>query len=261
MTIKFDRNSFKKTITSINKPVLYIDRIVFLTDDKNWINRLFSASLIIKFACIDSNKRERKTHQEPLVFSAFITAYHRQPVMEVNRLFSFEDTINITDDNACNHWKTTIELNNLTIGQNELLEISITDKELTLKRIKDWQKRVKNLYAEIKHWLPSQCEVKDGAPTSMFEEMMQIFNINPVNIETIDLFKGNKFLMSFKPKGLWIIGANGRIDIISRKGSFILLDNAVQFNVPQWHIYTLSGKQIGKPFIETEFLKLIDLLQ
>jgi hypothetical protein len=261
MTIKFNQKTNRKTTFSKDKPILYINKVIFLTDDKNWINRLLNSSLIIKFACIDSNNKDRKSHQEPLILSAFITAYHRQPVMEINRRFSFEDTIKITDDSTCTKWKTTIELNNLTLKQNEIIEVIITDKKHILKRIKDWRDRIENLYSGIKQWLPAHYEIRDGTPTSMYEELMQVFSIASVQLDTIDIFEGNNFIMSFKPKGLWIIGANGRVEIISKTGNFILVDKSDQFDIPQWQIYTSKGTQTGTPFDQFEFLKLIDLLQ
>ena len=58
-----------------------------------------------------------------------------------------------------------------------------------------------------------------------------------------------------------MIGANGRIDIISRIGNFILIDTADQFQTPNWHIYTATDKKNGKPFNQTELFNLLNLLQ
>src|SRR5688572_3648591 len=113
MAINFDRNSLKQTTTSSTKPILFINKIVFRTADINWVHRLFSSSLIIRFSCIGENGKIKKSSEEPLDFAAFITPYHKQAVMEVNRLFYFTDMFKLTDDKECHHWETSIELEGL----------------------------------------------------------------------------------------------------------------------------------------------------
>lgn len=261
--IKFDHNKLKKTTTSVDKPVLHINKIILITTDKEWASRLFGASLSVKFACIDKNKKETKTSLDHLSLGTLITPYHKQPVLELNQQFSFVDKFNFTKDDECTQWKTTIELNNLSLEKNESLEVSIIDSSHIQKRIKDWKKRVADLYKETKKWLGDvpQYNIKIGQPTPMYEELMQSFNIQPTETDTADIFKENKILISFKPKGLWMIGANGRIDIISQAGNYILVDIAEQFQEPQWHIYTATDRRTGKPFTKKELLNLISSFQ
>src|SRR5690606_14447120 len=92
MTITFDNSKAKQTNTSVVKPVLHINKITFNTKDKNWVSRLVGTSITIKFACVDKDKKERKTSQEQLSFSAFITPYHIRPDLLVDKQFSFEDS-------------------------------------------------------------------------------------------------------------------------------------------------------------------------
>jgi len=95
----------------------------------------------------------------------------------------------------------------------------------------------------------------------MYEELMQSFKIQPTEVDTADILKGKKIVLSFKPKGLWMIGANGRIDIISRVGNYILIDTADQFETPNWHIFIATDRQNGRPFNQAELFNLINLLQ
>lgn len=263
-TIKFDNTTTKKTTTSADKPVLNISKIVFDTNDKNWVQRLFNSMLTIKFACIGSDKKEKKTFQQQISISSYITPYHKQAILEPNLWLTFEESFNITKDSDCDHWKTTLELSNLSFSNpNEALQILLIDKDHIVKQIVDWKKRVNNLYKESKNWLKERPDlsVTNGNPTAMYEGLMQSFQIQPTEVDTADILKGKKIVLSFKPKGLWMIGANGRIDIISRVGNYILIDTAEQFETPNWHIFLATAKQNGRPFNQAELFNLINLLQ
>jgi len=137
------------------------------------------------------------------------------------------------------------------------------DKDHIIKRIADWKKRVSNLYKETKSWIKAKPDlsITIGNPTPMYEGMMQSFQIKPTEVDTADILKGKKFVLSFKPKGLWMIGANGRIDIISRAGNYILIDTSDQFGTPNWHIFRADDRQNGRPFNQAELFNLINLLQ
>lgn len=263
-TIKFDNKTLKKTTSSADKPILNISKIIFVTDDKNWVQRLSNSVLTIRFSCIGPDKKEKKTFQRQISISSYITPYHRQAVLESNLWLTFEESFNITNDSECDHWKTTIELSNLSFSNpNEALQISLMDKDYIVKRILDWKKRVNNLYKESKNWIKERPELSItlGNPTPMFEELMQSFQIKPTEVDTADILKEKKIVLSFKPKGLWMIGANGRVDIISRVGNFNLIDKADQFEKPNWHIFSPTDRQNGKPFNKAELFKLINLVQ
>lgn len=92
---------------------------------------------------------------------------------------------------------------------------------------------------------------------TMHEELMEEFGLPPESIDTADIYKDGRLLASFKPKGLWIIGANGRIDLLTSKGSYILVDGAEQFQPPKWLIYSPEDKRNGKPFDKSSLLKIL----
>ena len=58
-----------------------------------------------------------------------------------------------------------------------------------------------------------------------------------------------------------MIGANGRIDIISQVGNYILIDNSEEFESPNWRISKASDRQNEKSFNKLELFNLINLLQ
>ena len=146
---------------------------------------------------------------------------------------------------------------------NESIEITLIDKDHILKRIADWKKRVNNLYKETKSWIKANpnLSIIIGKPTPMYELFMESFQIRQTEIETADILKGKRIILSFKPKGLWMIGANGRIDIISQVGNYILIDNSEEFEAPNWQISKASDRKNEKPFNKLELFNLINLLQ
>ena len=82
-------------------------------------------------------------------------------------------------------------------------------------RVKDWIKRLNDLKATIQGWLPSGAAIVDLSPTPMHEEMMKRFRVPEAKMPTFEIHMGPKRIMRVQPKGLWIIGANGRVDLIT----------------------------------------------
>ena len=133
----------------------------------------------------------------------------------------------------------------------------IINAEHINKRIIDWKKRISDLYSDISLWLEnSEYTVRKGHNLIMFEELMFQFNIPATEIETLDILRGRVFVMSIKPKGLWIIGANGRIDLTSITKNVILVDTANQFEKPKWKLYE-ANKTKGIEFNSEALFNLL----
>jgi len=131
------------------------------------------------------------------------------------------------------------------------------DKQQVEKRVRDWKKRVADLYSTIKLWLKdSKYSLKPGPKLTMYEELMSQFNIPATEVDTADIYKDKSFILTIKPKGLWVIGANGRIDILSTKGNYMLVDYAKQFETPQWKLFN-GDKKNGVEFNEQTFIQLL----
>lgn len=132
------------------------------------------------------------------------------------------------------------------------------DKQHVVKRVDDWKKRVSELYSTIELWLKSSdCYIKRGSKLKMYEELMSEFNVRATDIETADIYKDNKIVLTLKPKGLWIVGANGRIDLLSTKGNYMLVDFAEQFESPHWKLFN-GDKKNGVEFTKQSFFQLLN---
>ncbi len=132
------------------------------------------------------------------------------------------------------------------------------DKQHVVKRVGDWKKRVSDLYSTIELWLESSdYYIKRGSKLKMYEELMSEFNVRATDIETSDIYKDNKIVLTLKPKGLWIVGVNGRIDLLSTKGNYMLVDFAEQFEPPHWKLFN-GDKKNGVEFTKQSFFQLLN---
>lgn len=255
--IVFSNRKYADKRTYNSRPVFYVGQITIVTTDLNWVSRLFSSIIKIRISGLDKNNNETKSSEEPLSFAQYIEPSPGYPYLKVNRYFKIQDLIRNNPDRTVK-WVVTVTLENLTLNQNESIIINFIDRAYIEERIEDWNNRIKKLYKQIEGWIKDKpgISIKKGAPASMFEELMMNFDIPAGQMETINIFNKDGITASIKPKGLWIVGANGGIDINSLKGSFVIVDHAQVFEEPQWTLYA-SKDNTKVPFSKTEFLKII----
>jgi hypothetical protein len=136
---------------------------------------------------------------------------------------------------------------------------STFDRSFVVDRIADWVKRIDNVYANVEDWTAGRGVSIDKSRTIlMSEELMQKFAVPDRELPILDLNKDGKSLLSFVPVGLWILGSNGQIDIISERGTTLLLDKARSPDPPNWSILRDKTKQTFEPWSSEAFKKLFD---
>ena len=116
----------------------------------------------------------------------------------------------------------------------------VTDEKVDARyinrRVDDWEKRVKNLYTKISEWLPDGWTTQQGELVCMHEEMMRRFKVAARQIPTLLLVNGSENRARLEPRGLWIIGANGRIDMKFGSCHYLIVDVAGSFEAPNWQV-------------------------
>jgi hypothetical protein len=121
-----------------------------------------------------------------------------------------------------------------------------TDGELTqdhvVRRVDDWAHRIDDLYALIESWLPTPYRVRTRRHVAMHEELMVKYGVPARNLPVLEIFDGDRLLLSIEPRGLWIIGANGRLDVKRPREPYIIVDDAENFAEPRWRIAPLSAR-------------------
>lgn len=113
-------------------------------------------------------------------------------------------------------------------------------------RVHDWLTRLNGFFRENSQWAQSQGWTIDlSGRVPMHEHLMQKFRVSAAQqpVLRIDSPQGGYAL--FKPKGLWVIGANGRIDLYTGKGAFVIIDQAEKFEPPKWRLFRSENKREG----------------
>lgn len=135
-------------------------------------------------------------------------------------------------------------------------EAEITPEHVTA-RVDDWLRRLDTLFRTIKDWADSRgWFAADAVPVRMHEEMMLRFGVSEREQPALSVRSPDGSEISIKPKGLWVIGANGRVDIYSPKGVFTLIDVADAFQAPQWVLHRL-GEGKGRPFVPEQLSEMV----
>lgn len=160
--ISFSSSQLVQSFDLDAEPVFDIEKIVFITNDKNWVNRLSNASFTIHFECRD-NKTSSSSH---LDFGSFITPYHKQPVLEVNRRYSFANEFQQSTPPICKSWFVQVSLNNLNFQNGETLSLFPLEKSGSYELIPEESLRLENIFIDLKN---------QGKTTS---EIIQILNVS-----------------------------------------------------------------------------------
>jgi hypothetical protein len=138
-------------------------------------------------------------------------------------------------------------MGNLTYrsSSEELADPRGISRERVLRRLQDWRDRVHGLYDEIERVLEGSAfrSNREGKHTSS-EELPQRVGISESEQPKIDILRivrsdGTNAAILF-PRGLWIIGANGRIDlriipVVGNSKTYMLVDQSEPLAGPaQW---------------------------
>lgn len=125
------------------------------------------------------------------------------------------------------------------------------------RRVDDWVKRIRDLFEHLEAWLPAGYSVGQSRTVPMHEELMVKFGVPATTLPVLDILKDSEAVASIEPRGLWIIGTNGRLDLHSRRGHFIIVDTAPSFAAPQWKVASLQKRQTLKHLSRNEFQALL----
>lgn len=127
------------------------------------------------------------------------------------------------------------------------------DKSYVVERIDDWEHRLNALYAQIEAWfntLPPDPvrEILAGSVLQRDEPLMRQFEVPPRLLPTRAILYG-KNRLSFVPSALWVIGANGRVNITTNTQQFALVDLGGAMDLPSdWQIVTSKLKNVHRTF-------------
>jgi len=104
------------------------------------------------------------------------------------------------------------------------------------RRADDREERLSGLYAMIGDWLPDGWKARPGAPVVMHEPLMRKFDVDAKSMPTLELRDCKGHAARLEPRGLWIIGGNGRVDLKGGSQRYLIVDMAENFGAPNWQV-------------------------
>ncbi len=129
----------------------------------------------------------------------------------------------------------------------EMTSDGIFSREHVAEEVDDWLKRVTGLYDEIQTWLSGlpglTCDLSRSV--TMSEELMQKFAVADREIPILDIVENQQVVASFVPRGLWIIGAHGRIDVITREKTQMLIARRNANGFDWWLVAPTDRRQLA----------------
>ena len=128
--------------------------------------------------------------------------------------------------------------------------------EQVQRRVRDWLDRLEALFGGIKVWAAENGWTVNESMLPMLEETMRQYGVAAAVQPSLALASPNGSTVLVKPKALWVIGANGRVDIYSSRGTYVLVDVAEQFEPAQWRLHRLA-RWSGRPFNPTQLAEMV----
>jgi hypothetical protein len=127
----------------------------------------------------------------------------------------------------------------------------VTDDGLTRehveRRVEDWARRIEALYADIERQLPQPWSARRGHSVAMHEEMMRRFGVPARDLPVLEILHDSRLAATLEPRGLWITGANGRIDLVGHGSHHLLVDVADNFARSDWRMSSLAQRRQREP--------------
>lgn len=119
----------------------------------------------------------------------------------------------------------------------------VVDKKYIQRRIADWEKRIGDLYRLVRSWLGDDFSFDSKSTIQMYEELMESTGVPARDLPVLTISRDGEEVGRLEPRGLWIIGVNGRLDLQCPAGPHLLLDVAGNFAKADWRIAPLSARQ------------------
>jgi hypothetical protein len=121
------------------------------------------------------------------------------------------------------------------------------DKARIDLRVEDWKARVSSLYDQVRKWLPTQLSADTQHTVRMYEDLMKKYGVAATELPVLNIYDQGKWIAKLAPRGLWIIGANGRLDLFTKDKQAIVVDRAENFESPNWQIAPADKRRDVKP--------------
>ena len=130
------------------------------------------------------------------------------------------------------------------------------DRAHVERRIEDWHRRVVALYDRLEGWLPPGWSAQRRLEVFMDEQVMRNVGRSGERLPSLVLQHGT-FAVRLEPRALWIMGANGRIDMASPLTHAVIVDRADLYETPQWTIAPFRNQLDQHPLTRERFVETL----
>jgi hypothetical protein len=134
----------------------------------------------------------------------------------------------------------------------------IFERQCVVEEVDNWLHRVERLYSDVREWLDDSkgLRFEQTRTVTMSEEMMQEFAVTDRELSVLDVLRGDQVVASFVPRGLWLIGAWGRIDVITRDRTWILV-SIKSLEKFEWQLASSDDRQRLISFDKSALLEMM----
>ena len=144
--------------------------------------------------------------------------------------------------------------------------LTTPEREATLRRLYDWRQRVHALYDELQRHLGDSFSCERSGKQRSWETRVQQAGLTEDEVPPVDILRilrNGDLMAEFVPRMLWMIGANGRIDLIITSQNagrlFMLFDRSAPFaNQSDWRIVRPTDMLTQPQFHPERFHELLE---
>ena len=134
----------------------------------------------------------------------------------------------------------------------------IFERQRVIDEVDDWLNRIEHLYSNVREWLD---DIKDlrfeqARTVTISEEMMQEFAVTDRDWSVLDVLRDDQVVASFVPRGLWLIGAWGRIDVITRDRTWMVVA-IKQLDQFEWRLASPESREQMRAFDKSTLLEIL----
>jgi hypothetical protein len=115
------------------------------------------------------------------------------------------------------------------------------DTDYLAQRADDWEERLRFLYSTIANWcraIGPHVAIDEALTIAMNEDLMKRYAVPSRKLPVLRVRTSARNALTFKPHGLWVTGANGRIDVLARRGKHVVVDRAPVSQPSRWELFT-----------------------
>jgi len=137
---------------------------------------------------------------------------------------------------------------------------SIFRRANVVAEVEDWIFRLDVLYNDVESWLSTHRDFRfeRNRTVTMSEEMMQNFAVTDRDVPILDVIEGDQVVASFVPRGLWMIGAWGRVDVITRSQTTILVATRDKEEEElRWELVSPEDRRKRVPFNKDSLIAIV----